>query len=99
MIHLFAAIATIENETTQKLTQFQNELVKRKELETELRQKLDEEKMTSRSVQNTVASIVREKEQLLEENKELKSVCEELMGMVEGQEIKQEISLSWNSNT
>jgi uncharacterized protein (DUF3084 family) len=79
------------------LKRFRTELIQRKELEIELRQKLEEAQSTSRSIQSTVANIVKEKEQLIAENGEIKSVCEELMAMVEANDIdiKQEMSLSW----
>jgi hypothetical protein len=49
-----------------------------------MRQKLSEAMSTSRSVQSTLAAVVAEKEKLIDENKEMKAVCEELMAMVEG---------------
>jgi hypothetical protein len=64
--------------------QYRAEVEKSREAEYEMRQKLDEALSTSRSVQSTLAAVVAEKEKLIEENKEMKAVCEELMAMVEG---------------
>lgn len=83
--HVKAAIATADLNAARKLKQYRLELQQAKESEQELQAKLDEALATSRSVQRTLASVVSEKEKLIEENRDMKAVCEELMEMVEGQ--------------
>lgn len=48
-----------------------------------MRKQLDEAKTTSQSIQSTFANLVGEKEKLIQENKEINAICEELMGELE----------------
>ena len=77
-------MATIEANASRKVKQYRHELECSKEAEAAMRKKLDEALTTSRTVQTTLASVVAEKERLLQEHEEMKAVCEELMVMVEG---------------
>lgn len=79
-----ASIATADLNATRKVKQYRTDLERLREVESDLRKQLEEATATSRSVQTTLASVVSEKEKLIEENKEMKAVCEELMELVEG---------------
>ena len=52
-------------------------------VERDLQMRLSEAESTSRSVQKVLATVVAEKEKIIAENEELKSVCEEAMSLAE----------------
>ena len=80
------AIASIEASSARSIKQCRSEIEKYKATAAELRQKVEEAVATSNSVQSTLATVLKDKERLVEENKEVKAVCEELMELVEGKQ-------------
>ena len=61
-----------------------SEIERLRDSEEKMRIKKEDAESTSRSIQRTLASIVTEKDKLSLENKELNSICEELMAELEG---------------
>ena len=55
-----------------------------KEVHKELREKLEVASAQYKTAKESVASVVVEKDRLIKDNEEMKSLCEELMAMVEG---------------
>lgn len=79
-----ATIATSDAKAAKLQRQFKADLQQALEKEEIARLELQKTKATSQQIQSTLAAVVAEKEKLTNEYNEMKSVCEELMAMVEG---------------
>jgi hypothetical protein len=83
---LHAANAKIEAESAIKAKEYRREMERLLATAKDFEAKAEEAGKTSRSIQTTLATVVAEKEKLQKEYEEMKSVSEELMAIVEGQE-------------
>lgn len=83
LVQAKAAGATKDLNASRKMKQYRSDLEAATLNEADLQRQLDEAVTTSQSIQKTLATIIEEKTKLMEENKDLKAVCEELMEIVE----------------
>lgn len=73
----------IQNIAMQDKQHFQTELERFQEVHDVLVQQLEEAREAHGTLEKTLTMLVMEKEQLVQENSELKGVCEETMGLLE----------------
>lgn len=84
---LRASQAKVEAEAVQKAKEYRKEMESLLKEANDFEKKLEEAESTNHSAQRKLATIAAEKEKLEKEHNEVKSVCEELMTMVEGQQL------------
>jgi len=80
---LKAANAKIEANAALKTQEYRRELERLLQTAKDFESKAEKSERTSRNIQTTLATVVAEKEQLQKEYNEMKSVSEELMGIIE----------------
>ena len=80
---LKAANAKIEADGALKTQEYRRELERLLQTAKDFESKAEKSERTSRNIQTTLATVVAEKEQLQKEYNEMKSVSEELMGIIE----------------
>ncbi len=87
MVYVYvSAIATIEANAARKVKEYRHELESYKSSQSDLLKKYEEVIAVKNTVESTLSSVLADKERLVQENKEMKAVCEELMAMVEGEQ-------------
>ena len=83
-VFIHTVLAKAEASRARLEQEYSSELEASRDMENVLRQKLDEASTNCTQAHMSLATVVNEKEKLEKENKELNSVCEELMMMIEG---------------